>query len=174
LKSYDINATDNISNSKQSINYFNVNFNENNLKLKYKEDYSSLNNNIFYNDFSSSINISNSNIRPNTSLVYSIRRKKEKEKEDENKMINRYKKQRRNSCYRLTFTNKKYNNIFLQKNEKKEENKIKEIKIKLKDYHSFCNIRPTIISNINISDYSRDEKNISFLNNTGTQELTNY
>ena len=174
LKSYDINNNNNISNSKQSINYFNVNFNENNLKLKYKEDYSSLNNNIFYNDFSSSINISNSNIRPNTSLVYSIRRKKEKEREDENKMNYRYKKQRRNSCYRLTFTNKKYNNIFLQKNEKKEENKIKEIKIKLKDYHSFCNIRPTIISNINISDYSRDEKNISFLNNTGTQELTNY
>ena len=175
LKYHDINTSNNVSNSKQCINYFNVNFNENNLKFKYKEDYSSLNNNnIFYNDFSSSINLSNSNVRPNTSLIYSIRRKKEKEKEDENKMINRYKKQRRNSCYRLTFTNNKYNNIFLQKNEKKEENKIKEIKIKLKDYHSFCNIRPSKINNINISDYSRDEKNISFLNNTGTQELTNY
>ena len=175
LKSLDINTSNNVSNSKQCINYFNVNFNENNLKFRYKEDYSSLNNNnIFYNDFSSSINLSNSNVRPNTSLIYSIRRKKEKEKEDENKMINRYKKQRRNSCYRLTFTNNKYNNIFLQKNEKKEENKIKEIKIKLKDYHSFCNIRPSKINNINISDYSRDEKNISFLNNTGTQELTNY
>ena len=167
-----------ISNSKQSINYFNVNFNENNLKIKYNEDDScfSNNNNIFDPDFSlNSLNLNCSkdiNKRPYTSLVYSIRRKKEKEKEDENKIKIRLKKHRTKSCYKF-----KVNNIFLQNNEKKEENKIKTIKIKLKDYNSSSNNRLSLNENINISDYSRDEKNmsVSLMNNTGIKEsLNNY
>jgi len=172
------NTVNNVKNSKKCINYFNVNLTENNLKLKYIDDDTSINNNkILNDDFSPLIRINSSNIiheKTNTSLVYSIKRKKEKEIEDENKINNKYKKQRRNSCYGFSFNNFKYNNIFLHKNKNKEENKIKTIKIKLKDYHSFCNIRPSFINKINISDYSRDEKNKSFENITDTQELTNY
>ena len=59
----------------------------------------------------------------------------------------------------------------------KEEKKIKTIKIKLKDYHSFNTARPSINTKMNLSDYSRDEKNINMslmMNNTETQELMNY
>ena len=174
----DNNINNNIStnNSKRSINYFNVNFNENNLKLQYKDYDSNINNNnIFDTDFSPSLIMNTSNLieRPNSSLIYSIKRKKEKEKEDENKINNKMKKMRRNSCYGFTFNNNKYNNIFLRKNGKKEENKIKTIKIKLKNYHSFCDMRPSFHNNMNISDYSRDDMSI-LMNNTGTHELTNY
>ena len=172
------NTVNNVKNSKKCINYFNVNLTENNLKLKYIDDDTNINSNkILNDDFSPLIRINSSNIiheKTNTSLVYSIKRKKEKEIEEENKINNKYKKQRRNSCYGFSFNNFKYNNIFLHKNKNKEENKIKTIKIKLKDYHSFCNIRPSFINKINISDYSRDEKNKSFENITDTQELTNY
>ena len=168
------NNKNDVSNSKKCINYFNINLTENNLKLKYKDDDTNLNNNNKINDdFSPLIDTNSSNMiceRPNTSLVYSIKRKKEKEKEDENKM----KMQRRNTCYEFSFNKNKINNIFLQKREKREKNKIKTVKIKLKNYHSFCDIRPSFNNNINISDYSRDEKNISLANIADTQELTNY
>ena len=172
-----INNINNVSNSKRTINYFNTNINENNAKLKYSCDYSSINNNIFNVDFLPSIKIDTSYYeKPNTSLVYSIKRKKEKIKEDENRL--NMKKQRRNSCYQFKLDKEKYNNIFLKPNEKKGSlNKIKTIKIKLKNYHSFCNIEPSqsILSNMNNSDYSRDEKNISLImNNTNNQSMMNY
>ena len=182
----DVCINNNINKSKKCINYFNVNFNENNLKLKYNDEDSNLNiNNIFDADFPSLLPLNTTNEinqRPYTSLVYSIRRKKEKEKEDVTRISKRIKKHRTNSCYRFQFNNEKYNNIFLNKNsinEVKTENKIKTIKIKLKDYHSFNTARPSINTNnaINISDYSRDEKNINMslmMNNTGNQELINY
>ena len=194
LKSNDININANINNtnntlnnSKQCINYFNVNFNENNLKLKYNEDDSNLTNlntnNIFDTDFTPLLPLNTTNEinqRPYTSLVYSIRRKKEKEKEDVNRISKRMKKHRTNSCFRFKFNNEKYNNIFLNNNslkEIKEEKKIKTIKIKLKDYHSFNTARPSINTKMNLSDYSRDEKNINMslmMNNTENQELMNY
>ena len=189
LKSNDINANinntnNNMYNSKQCINYFNVNFNENNLKLKYNEEDSNLNtNNIFDTDFTPLLPMNTTkeiNQRPYTSLVYSIRRKKEKEKEDVTRISQRLKKHRTNSCFRFKFNNEQYNNIFLNKNTMKEtkgENRIKTIKIKLKDYHSFNTFHPSINNNINISDYSRDEKNINMslmTNNNENQELINY
>ena len=192
LKSNDIssninNTNNNMYNSKKCINYFNVNFNENNLKLKYNEDDSNLtnltSNNIFDTDFTPLLPLNTTNEinqRPYTSLVYSIRRKKEKEKEDVNRISKRKRKHRTNSCFRFKFNNEKYNNIFLNNNpikEIKEEKKIKTIKIKLKDYHSFNTACPSLNNNMNLSDYSRDEKNINMslmMNNTGTQELMNY
>ena len=182
LKSIDINN----NNNNKCINYFNVNFNENNLRLKYNEDNINMNNtnNIFDTDYSSSslmLNTSNNiSQRPYTSLVYSIRRKKEKEKEDENKISKKLKKHRTNSCYRFKFNTERFNNIFLnnKENNEKKESRIKTIKIKLKDhynYNTYNTARTSINNAINISDYSRDEKNISFLmNNTVSQEIINY
>ena len=128
------NTTNNL---KKNINYFTINFSQNNSKKK--------SNNIFDTEESTLTN----NEMPR--LVYSIRRKKDKEKEH----ILNFKRQRTKSCYGF-----KLKNILLSKEEEKE-NRIKEIKIRFKDFNSFCHNTNYKKSFREISDYSCDEKNLS-------------
>ena len=125
------------NNPRKNINYFTINFTDNNSRYK--------SNNIFDTDESS---LTLSEI-PN--LVYSIKRKREKEKED---TLN-FKMQRTKSC--LGFNLK---NIFLQNNEKTEKPE-KRIKTKIKDFHSFCNLENSKKLNLDISNYSLNSKSIS-------------
>ena len=135
-----------VNNIKRNINFFTVNFTEHNSRQK--------NNNIFDTD--------ESILTEKRKAIYSIKRKKLKEKED----ILNVKRQRTKSCYGF-----KLNNIFL-KNEEKDGNKIIVKKIKLKDFNSFChqNHNRNKKINFNISNYSRDEKNISLNINSENQE----
>jgi len=122
-----------INNSKRNINYFTVKFPENYSKYK--------TNNIF------DIEESSLSVPEIPKLVYSISRKKQKEKED---TLN-FKKQRTKSC--LGFN---VDNIFLQKGEesfKKEETK-------KKDFNSFCQPIYSKVLKLNNSNYSRDSKNL--------------
>jgi len=152
----------NINNSKKKINFFTVNFTENNSKIKNNNifDRDETNNNIFESDDTS---LTLSRI---PKLIYSIRRKREKEKED----ILIYKKQRTKSCYGFNI-----NNIFLQKEENPKEDKIKKIKIKLKDFHTYSNANPKNKINLNISNYSHKEKNIdiNYQENQDNSDTTN-
>ena len=130
--------TNNLNKSKKNINYFTINFSQNHSMNK---------NNIF------DINDSNLTLSlpPIPKLIYSIRRKKEKEKED---IIN-FKRHRTKSCFGFSF-----NNIFLNNEEKKEEkeDKIKKIKIKLKDFNNFCHPKYNKKLYMNLSNYSKEEK----------------
>ena len=143
----------NFNNSKKSINYFTINFSQNNSKHK--------SNNIFDK---------NDNNEPDFPLleipkfIYSIRRKKEKEKED----IIKFKRYRTKSCYGFNF-----NNLIFPKEEK--EDKIKKIKIKLKDFNSYCRENDDRKTNINLSEYSYDQKNLSVNNydNPENSDTTN-
>ena len=136
-----------INNSQRNINYFTVKFPENYSKYK--------SNNIFDTEESSLT------IPEIPKLVYSISRKKQKEKED----ILNFKKQRTKSCLGFNVNN-------LRKEETKE-----------KDFHSFCQPIYTKVIKFNTSNYSRDSKNLSghkeahpdnslFSNNTVNLSLT--
>ena len=150
----DLNNNDNIfpeknsiNNSQRNINYFTVKFPENYSKYK--------SNNIFDTEESSLT------IPEIPKLVYSISRKKQKEKED---TLN-FKKQRTKSCLGFNVNN-------LRKEETKE-----------KEFHSFCQPIYTKVIKLNTSNYSRDSKNLSvhkeahpdnslFSNNTVNLSLT--
>ena len=140
----------NFNNTKRNINYFTVNFSQKNSMSK--------NNNIFDRDES------DLTLPDIPKLVYSIKRKNEKEKED---IIN-FRKHRTKSCYGFNLKN-----ILFQKEEK--EDKIKEIKINLKDFNSFSNTNYIRKRKINLQNYIHEEKNISVKKgeNQDNSETTN-
>ena len=144
-----------LNNQKKSINYFTINFSQNNSIHK--------SNNIFDNEENNEEDLTLPEI---PKFVYSIRRKKEKEKED----IIKFKRYRTKSCFGFNFNNL----IFPKEDKEKEEkeDKIKKIKIKLKDFNSYCHKNPEKKLKLNLSTYSHDEKNLS-LNNTNYDNQDN-
>ena len=145
-----------IDNSKKNINYFTVKFPENYSKYK--------SNNIFDTEESSLT------VPEIPKFVYSISRKKQKEKEDN---LN-FKKQRTKSCLGFNI-----DNIFLQKYDKN----LRKEETNVKGFHSFCQPIYTKVIKSNSSNYSRDSKNLPghkedhpdnslFSNNTVNLSLT--
>ena len=134
----------NFNNFKRNINYFTINFSQKNSLSK--------NNNIFDRDES------DLTLPEIPKLVYSIRRKREKEKED---TIN-FRRHRTKSCYGFNFKD-----ILFQREEK--EDRIKKIKINLKDLKSSSNTNYTKKRKIDFQNYSNEDQNLC-INNKEKQD----
>ena len=157
ISTINLNANNNIfveqklvNNTKDKVNFFNVNFTEHNSRQK--------NNNIFDNDNDND----ESELTERKKMIYSIRRKKMKEKED----ILHVKRQRTKSCFGFNFKN-----IFLR-NEDKDENRIITKTINLKNFNSFRLPKNNKKINLDISNYSNNEKNTEIQDNSDTTNIS--